>query len=146
MATATATESPTALFEQTSENIGKALESMLEMQREMFSQAAKMMPGLAQPQGDWTQRIQRFQKDWAGTATDLMRKNREIWDQQYRAGIESLEEAFRVPSSKDPLELRDHLELFFRKSMDLVKATSEMQMRQFQEAVQKWAELFQTKP
>ena len=141
----TATESSTASVEHTFENVRKAAESAIKMQQDMFAQWTKMWPGLAQSKDELTGRSQQFQKDWVNTVTDLMRKQREVWDEQCRAGIESLEDAFRVASSKDPAELRERFESLFSKTMDVIKATSETQMRHFQEALQKWIELSQTK-
>jgi hypothetical protein len=142
---ATATESSTAPFEGSLENVRKAAESAIKMQQDMFDQWTKMWPGMAQPKGDWAGRIQKFQKDWASIVTDLTHKQREVWDEQCRAGLESLHDTFRLPSSKDPAEMREHFEAQFRKTMDGIKTLSETQMRHFQDAMQKWSELSQTK-
>ena len=101
--------------------------------------------GWGQPKADWAGRIQKFQKDWANLVTDLTQKQREVWDEQCRAGLESLHDTFRLPASKDPAEMREHFEAQFRKTMDGIKTLSETQMRHFQDAMQKWSELSQTK-
>jgi hypothetical protein len=142
---ATATESPTTPFEGAFENVRKAAETAMKMQQDMFDQWTKMWPGMAQPKDDVVGRIQKFQKDWANTVNDMTRKQREIWEEQCRAGVESLHEAFHLTSSKDPAELREHFESLFRKTMDGIKTLSETQMRNFQDAMQKWSELSQTK-
>jgi hypothetical protein len=141
----TATESATTPFEQMFENVGKAAESAIKMQQDLFDQWTKMWPGPAQAKADWAARAQKFQKEWASTISELLRKQQSVWDEQYRAGIESFEETFQLASSKDPAELRERCESLFRKTMDTIKAMSEMQARHFQEAMQKWVELCQTK-
>jgi hypothetical protein len=142
----TATESATHLFEETFGSMRKATESALQLQQQMYGQWATMWPGLAQSNTDWSANLKKLQKDWAAMVTEMMRKHRTILDQQYRAGIESFEEGFRLASAKDPAEFRDRCEALCRSALDLVKESSETQVRQFQEAMNKWVELCQAKP
>jgi hypothetical protein len=142
----TATESTTTPFERTFENVRKAAESAIKMQQDMVDQWTKMWPAMAQSKDDWAARMHKFQKEWTGAVANLTRKQRELWEEQLRAGMESLADTCRLASSKDPAELREGFESQFRKTMDIIKTTSETQIRYFQEAMQKWIELAQTKP
>lgn len=142
----TAAESTATLFEETFDSLRKATESALQTQQEMYGKWAKIWPGMAMPQNDLTARARKFQTDWSGTITEMMQKHRELIDQQYRTGIESLEEAFRVAALDNPEELREGCEALCRKTLDLMKAASEKQMQQFQEAMEKWVEACQMKP
>jgi hypothetical protein len=142
----TATESATNLYEETFGSLRKATESALQFQQQMYSKWSTMCPGLGQSNTDWNTNLKKLQKDWATMTTEVMRKHRAVLDQQYRSGIESLEEAFRLASAKDPAEFRDRCEALCRSALDLMKESSESQMRQFQEAMNKWVELCQTKP
>jgi hypothetical protein len=142
----TATESLTTPFERTFENVRKAAESAIKMQQDMVDQWTKLWPAMAQSKDDWAGRIHKAHREWASGVTELMRKQRELWEEQFRAGIESLEDTCRLASAKDPVELRERFEAQFRKTMEVIKSTSETQVRNFQEAMQKWIELSQTKP
>ena len=145
---ATVAESTATLFEEAYDNLRKTAESTVEMQQDMFRQWAKMWPGLEPPEDDWMARIQQFQKDWASTVNEMTQKHQETLEGQYRAGIESLDEAFRahVVGSADPEEMRDRSATLCRNALELMKDTSETQMKQFQEVMSKWIERCQTKP
>ena len=140
----TEAESPTALFEETTDQIQKATESFLEMQRDMYGKWAKMLPGMnASP--DWSAVKQTLKKDWAATASELMHKHREQIDHMYQTGIESLEKAFRVTEAESPEDFRERYDSLCRNSLDLMKSTAENQLQQLQEAVNKWIDLCQVK-
>jgi hypothetical protein len=141
----TATEPEMNLFEQSFNSVRKATEAALQMQQEVYSQWARMWPGFAPAQNEWSASAQKFQRDWGNAVTEIMRKHQSMLDQQYRAGIKSLEEAFHAAESKDPEEMRDRYQSLCRNALDLLKETSESQIRQFQEATNKWIELCQVK-
>lgn len=136
-----ATESKTNIFEDVLKNVRKAAESNLKMQQEVFRQWGALWPGLPTPQAAWMDKIRDFQHQWVVTVSDLARKHRDVLDQQYQAALESLEEALRVTESSNPQELRDRTEQLCRKTLDCVREISEVQMKEFQDAVKKWSEL-----
>ena len=74
------------------------------------------------------------------TITDLLNKHREALDSQYRAGIRTIEEAFRVGEAKDPGQFRKLTEELWRQSFDSLKTAAESQVREFQAAMEKWVE------
>src|SRR5262245_45082947 len=142
---ATATESATNLFEATFNNLRQTAESAVQVQQEMYKEWARLWPWLAQSTVDWNANLQKSQKEWATRITGGMREHLELVDQQYRAGIESLEAAFQLAAAKDPEEFRERCEALCRQALNLVKETSETQMRQFQEAMNRWIESCQMK-
>ena len=141
----TATESTTNLFEATFNYLRQAAESAVQLQQELYKEWARLWPGRAQSTVDWNANFQKSQKEWVTRITGAMRKHLELVDQQYRAGIESLEAAFQAAAAKDPEEFRERCEALCRQALNLVKETSETQMRQFQEAMSKWIESYQMK-
>ncbi|EMI15564.1 hypothetical protein RMSM_07509 [Rhodopirellula maiorica SM1] len=144
---ATASEPTSKLFEQAFDSFRKATQSALQMQQESYGQYAKLWSaGFPGADTAWNSKTQNVQQEWANTVTDLMQKHRAMLDQQYRAGIKSLEEAFRVAESENPEQLRERCESLCRSALDLMKETSETQMQQFQEAMNKWIQVCQTKP
>jgi hypothetical protein len=135
---ATQTESPSSVFEQVFDSFRKAAESSVEMQQELFRQWGAGWPGFPQPQNAWLERVQKFQKEWAKTVKELLGKHREILDEQYRLALDSLEEAFRVVQSSDPQEYAKRCEALCKKSLDVMREAGELQVKETQEALNKW--------
>ena len=98
----TQTESVSGLFEQTFENMRKAAESNIEMQQELFRNWNANWPGFPQPENAWLDRVQKFQKEWSKTFTELLNRHRKVLDEQYGWQSNRLEEAFRVAQASDP--------------------------------------------
>ena len=138
---ATQTEPVTNVFEQVFDNLRKAAESNIEMQQELFRKWGAGFPGLPQPDNVWVDRVQKFQKEWTKTFAELANKHRKLFDDEYRIAIDGLKEAFRVVESADPQEYRDRCEELCRKSIELIREASELQLKESQEALNRWAAL-----
>jgi hypothetical protein len=137
----TETESVTGLFEDVFDNLRKTAEANLEMQQELFRQWTAKWPGVPQPQNAWVERAQKLQKDWAKTVKDVLERHREVLDEQYRLGLDSLEEAFRVAQSSDPQEFAKRCEALCRKSLELLRDAGELQAKEIQDGFTKWVDL-----
>jgi hypothetical protein len=136
----TATASP--VFEEVFQNIRKAAEANLKMQQEVLSQWSVLWPGMPLPQSAWINQMQNIRKQWMETVSGLARKHRDVVDRQYDAAIESLDAALHIPDAGTPEELRRRTEQFYRKSLDCMREVTETQIREFQDAVTKWTDLF----
>ena len=134
---ATHTESKNNVFDAVVESLRKAAEANVEMQQEMFRQWNVTWPGLPQPPGDWTTKLQKFQKEWAKTAKELVAKHRETFDEQYELASESLEEAFRAAQSSDPQEFADRCQAVCRKTLEALRDIGELQVKETHEALNK---------
>ena len=135
------TETKTSIYEDVFKNFRKAAESNIKMQQEMFRHWGALWPGFPTPQAAWLDKVRDFQRQWDHTVSDLVREHRDVLNRQYQAAMESLEEALRASESSNPAELRERTEQFYRKSLDCVREISEAQMKEFQDAVNKWSEL-----
>jgi hypothetical protein len=135
---ATQTESVTKVFEQAFDNLRKTAEANLEMQQELFRQWGANWPGFPQPQNAWVERAQKFQKEWAKTVKELLTKHREILDEQYQLALDSLDEAFRVAQSSDPQDFAKKCEALCKKSLEIMREAGELQVKETQEALNKW--------
>jgi hypothetical protein len=89
----------------------------------------------------WSEQVHSIQKKAGETITDLMNKHREALDTQYRAGIRTIEEAFRVGEAKDPEQFRKLAEELWRQSYECLKTLAESQTRDIQTVMQKWFDL-----
>jgi hypothetical protein len=138
---ATETESVTGLFEEVFDNLRKTAEANLEMQQELFRKWTANACGLPQPENAWVERAQKLQKDWAKTVKEVLVKHREVLDEQYRLALDSLEEAFRVAQSTDPQEFAKRCESLCRKTIEVMRDTTELQAKEIQDAFTKWIDL-----
>ena len=137
----TQTESISGVFEDVFENLRKAADANIQMQQEMFKQWGAKWPGFPPTENAWLDRVQKFQKDWAKTFTELANKHRKMLDDEYRVAIDGLKEAFRVVESADPHEYRERCEALCRKSIEMTRELGELQMKEAQEALNRWVAL-----
>lgn len=138
--TETMTSSP--VFEEVFQNIRKAAETSLKMQQEVYSQWAGMWPGVPTQQSAWLNQMQGFRKQWVDTISTLARTHRDVVERQYQAALESLDAALSVSDATSPEEFRRRSEQLCRKSLDCMKEMTESQIREFQQAITKWTDLF----
>jgi hypothetical protein len=134
------------MFDQILENYRKATEASLQFQQLMMRNWGQQWPatfGVSMPAspGSWPEQFHKTQKQMAETITDMLNKHRETLDAQYRAGIRSIEEAFRVGEAKDPEQFRKLTEELWRHSYECLKSMAESQMRDLQTVTQKWFDL-----
>lgn len=140
--TETKTASASSVFEELFQNIRKAAEANLKMQQEVLSQWSVLWPGMPLPQSAWLSQMQSIRKQWLETVSGLARKHRETVDRQYDAAIESLDAALHVTDAATPEEVRRRTEQLCRKTLDCMREVTETQIREFQDAVTKWTDLF----
>ena len=94
------------------------------------------MPGAA-----WLEQLSAAQKKWADTVTEMLNKHRETLDAQYKAGIRTIEDAFKVGEAKDPQQFRRLTEELWKQSFECLNTVVESQMRDVQAAMQKCYEV-----
>jgi hypothetical protein len=135
---ATQTESEINVFEQAFDSLRKTAEANLEMQQELFRQWGANWPGFPQPQNAWVEKAQKFQKEWTKTVKELLSKHREILDEQYQLAVDSLDEAFRLAQSSDPQDFAKKCEALCKKSLTVLREAGELQVKETQEALNKW--------
>jgi len=151
------------MFDMILENYRKATESTLKLQQDMLrnwtmqwpqtfgaqmfglpmmggSATTSAIPG-AMAGSAWLEQMSSAHKKWAETVTDMLNKHRESLDAQYKAGIRTIEEAFKVSEAKDPAQFRRLTEELWRQSFDCLKTVVESQMRDVQAAMQKCYEV-----
>jgi len=147
------------MFDMILENYRKATESTMKMQQDMLRNWTLQWPqmfgaqpfgfpltgaptsGSAMPGAAWLEQFSAAQKKWADSVTEMLNKHRESLDAQYKAGIRTIEEAFKVAEAKDPQQFRRLTEEMWKQSFECLKTVAESQMRDVQSAMQKWYEV-----
>lgn len=137
----TQTDSISSVFEEVFDNLRKAADANIQMQQEFFRQWGTKWPGLPATENAWLERLQKFHNDWDKTCSDLVTKHRKLVDDEYRLAIDGLKEAFHVVESEDPQEYRERCEALCRKSIEVVREIGELQLKETQDALNRWAAL-----
>ena len=128
------------MFDQAFDSLRKATESSIALQQEMFRKWMGLWPGIPVSTFQFSE-LQKFQKKWVDVVGELAKKKNESLEAQFKAGLQNIEEAFRLAEVKDPEVLRAKTVELWQKTFDYLRQTSETQLRDFQYAVSKWAEL-----
>jgi len=135
------TEAVSKAFEQVFEDFRKITESTVKVQQDLLHQWTAMWPGCLKPLALTTDQLNPFQKEWTQALRELTGKYEEVWDQQYKAAMKSLEGALRLSEAKGSTELRQEMVQLWQKSFDCLKDLAQTQMQNFKTAVEKWMEL-----
>jgi hypothetical protein len=128
------------MFDQVFEAVRKATDSAIVMQQELFNKWISLWPGVPISPAAVGE-APKFQKKWVDAVGELIKKQREILETQFSTGVRSIEEAFHLAEAKDPEELRAKTVALWQKIFDCLRQTHESQVRDFQIAVSKWAEV-----
>jgi hypothetical protein len=129
------------MFQAVFENLTKVTESNIKMQQEMYEKWVNLWPGLKATQGACTGPVQSFQKKWAEFYEELLKKQRETLEFQFKAGLKNIEEAFRLAEAKNPEELRARTTELWQKVIETVRQSSETQLRHLQTFASRWTEM-----
>ena len=128
------------MFEQVFENLQKATETSVKLQQEMFQ---KWMEGFtpASPFPTGIDAASQWRHKWEAASAEMLRKQKELVDRNYEAGIRALEDMFRVADAKSPQDFQQKVTDLYRKSFDSLRQLSESQLAEFKNSVDKWSEL-----
>jgi hypothetical protein len=135
------------MFDQLFDGVRKASESSWQMQQEMFRNWTRMWlnaaPGPIGAISPATDFGRGSQRRWLELGLEMLNKHREAIDSTYRAGIQIIEQSFRVGDARSIEDSRRLVEELWRKLFDLQKEQAESQFRDFQTWISKSAGLAQ---
>jgi hypothetical protein len=132
------------MYGQILDTYQRAAEATMQFQQAMlrdWAQQWRPVSGAAVPGAAWVEQARAAQKTWSETVTTMLHKHRELLDEQYKAGIRVIEDAFRTGEAKDPEQFRKLTEELWKHSFEALRKVSEEQSREFQAAMQSWLEL-----
>jgi len=132
------------MFDQILESYRRAAEQTLQVQQMMLRSLTSQwpqLPGVPNLAADFTDQAHAAQSKWADTITEMLNKHRESLDAQYKAGIKTIDAAFRTGEARDPAQFRRLTEELWKQSFDCLKTVGEAQMRDVQAAMQKFLEV-----
>jgi hypothetical protein len=139
------------MFDQIFDTMRKATEMNVQMQQEMFRRWSALWPGVPGAPGQpapasWGEQLQGFSRKWAETVNELVKRQQETQQAQFAAGLKQIEQAFQLAEVKDVNALREKTMELWRTTFQLLQQASEAQVRDFQAALSKWAELIYPRP
>jgi hypothetical protein len=142
------------MFDIILESYGKAAEATLRLQREMLRDWAMQgspfgtrefgLPSTetstsasAIPAAAGLEQLDTAQAKWVEALTDILNRHRETLDEQYRAGIRALDDAFRVGEARNPEQFRRLAEELWRRNFETLQTAIASQMHDLQVVMQK---------
>jgi hypothetical protein len=129
------------MFNQVVDNFRQATESTIQLQQEMFKKWITLWPTIPVTAPTWPEQMQQFQKKWAETMGDLVKRQREVTETYFKAGLQNIDKAFQVGEAKTPEELRAKSLELWQKCFDNLGQVYEAQLRGLETAMAKWSEL-----
>jgi len=129
------------MFNQVCENFRRATEATVQMQQEMFKTWVNLWPVAPASPKFWGEQVQQFQKKWSEALGEMLKKQREVTGEQFKAGLQNLEKVFQLAESKTPEDMRARSIELWQKCFEDMQQVYEAQLRGFQLATDKWAEL-----
>jgi hypothetical protein len=129
------------MFDLVFESLKKATDTTLRMQQEMYEKWVSLWPGMRPTPAAFAEPAAKFQKKWAEFYEEVLKKQRETLDTQFKAGLKNIEDAFRLAEIKGPEELRAKTAELWQKIFETLRQSAEAQLRDFQTITARWAEL-----
>jgi hypothetical protein len=132
------------MIDQVFGNLQKATESSIQMQQEMFKKWFEAFPGASSSIPSASEAMHQWRQKWEAIVADSLKRQKELVDKSYEAGIKALEDIFAVEEAKSPQEYQQKVTELYRKSFESLRKLSEAQMVEFKTAAEKWSELMST--
>ena len=134
------------MFTNVMDNFRQATESTVHMQQELFKQWISLWPFPSPVAPPWGEQVQQFQKKWSEALNELVKKQAEVTEVQFKAGLQNIEKAFQLAAAKSPEELRTKSLELWQQCFDNLKQVYEAQLRGFESAMEKWTKLMTKSP
>ena len=129
------------MFEPVFDSLKQVTETGLRMQQELYEKWVGLFTGVKPAQAPFAEQAQTFQKKWAGFLEEMLKKQRETLEAQFKAGVKNIEDAFRLAGTRDPEELRAKTTELWQKVFEALRQSYEAQLRDLQAIASRWTEL-----
>lgn len=126
------------MFDQLFDSFRKTSESALQAQQDLMKRWMNAWPSLPGNTPAAADDFGGTQKRWLESMTEFLNMHRALIDSTYKSGIEVIESAFRVTEARSPEDYRRLMEEVWRKMSETIKSQSDLQLREFQSASDKW--------
>jgi hypothetical protein len=135
------------MFEQGVESLRNATEETVSLQQEMLKKWFSLWPGIPTPQRPWgPEQIQRFQKQWGEVVQEAIKRQHDLAQTQFKAGMQTIEKTFQIGEVKTPEELRARTIELWRRCFESLQRAYETQAHAFLTGMEKWVEMITRAP
>jgi hypothetical protein len=125
------------MFANVIESLHKATEANLHFQQEMYKKFTNLWPGVPTP-GASAEETKKLQKKWAAFVSDVLKRQEEYINTQFKAGLSNIEKAFEIGEVKNFEELRAKTLELWQQCFESLKEAYEGQIHDCQKALGKW--------
>src|SRR5271165_2488436 len=94
----------------------------------------------ATPAAAWLEQLSTAQRKCAEAVADMLKRHQETLDEEFRAGIRAIDDAFRLGEAKNPEQFQRMSEELWRRNCEVLKTAVASQMHDVQSVMQKWYE------
>jgi hypothetical protein len=129
------------MFTQVLDNFRQAAEATAHLQQEMAKKWLGLWPEIPMTAPNYGERVKQFRKEGAEALNDLLKQQREVTETYFEAGVQNIQKAFEVGTSKSPTELRDKSLALWQQCFDNLRKVYEAQMKAFEMTMEKWSRL-----
>jgi len=133
------------MFNQVFDNFRRATEATVRLQQEMFKTWLNLWPGVPTFSPAWGVQVQLSQKKWSEAVQEMLKRQEAVTKDHFQAGVQLIEKAFKLGEAKTLEELRARNLELWQKCFEDLRLVYESQLRGFETAMEKWAEMV-TKP
>ncbi len=92
------------------------------------------------PAAAWLEQLSTAQRKCVEAVADMLKRHRETLDEEYRAGIRAIDDAFRLGEARNPEQFQRLSEELWRRNCEVLKTAVASQMHDVQSVMQKWYE------
>src|SRR5271166_2252431 len=92
------------------------------------------------PAAAWLEQLSTAQRKSAEAVADMLKRHQETLDEEFRAGIRAIDDAFRVGEAKNPEQFQRMSEELWRRNCEILKTAVASQVHDVQSVMQKWYE------
>lgn len=143
-------ELTTQLLEQVLQNFRKTAEAGLKAQQALMQQWTGQQGPAGQPgtlpEFPGLQTWDRVPQECGKLAADMLKKQQDLLNAQYKANMETLQRAMRVSQATDPDDFRQRCVDLCKTSLDCWCDSVQIQLKEFQGATGRLLELVATTP
>jgi hypothetical protein len=129
------------MFDKVYESMQKTAEANLQMQQEMLKKWVGLWGLNGTTSAAAGEQAQTAKNDWGRTMQELVKRQRDIMETQFKAGMANLEKAFQIGEARTPEEVRVRSLELWQKCFETMRQSYEAQIREFQFATDKWLQL-----
>ena len=129
------------MFELVFDTLKRTTEMSLQMQQDALKKWVAHWPGAPAGTATVSEQTQKVQKKWAEFYEEALKKQREVIEAQFKAGLKYIEDAFRLAESKDPAELRAKTIELWQKVFETMRQSYEAQIHDLQSIASHWTEV-----